>query len=370
MSTIAILGANSQVGSEVSLLLSQMEGISVVPIVRTKLGASLLARCGLECRVGSILDAAVAPALLGGVDLVADFSIPRGQPAVTWKLAKENIEAAFRHSPAQVPYLYVSSTMAFGMDASDSRYAHRTISRSAYASFKRRAERLAERQGRLHRRPVYIFRLGQVHGELQQVSRYWKLLVTSEPVSVAGAGDIPCDTVFCSTIAGALADLLGGHDPPGHYTVLENPDWTWKQMWEFYGRQRGIDVEVLGRDASAPGKAGIAQAFAGVVRVALGSLKSRKDFLMAHIPLSQQMEYRLKLRYLSGRATEEIAEAQRSVVELPHFLQGPVPGRRLTKSPAADARNLSAARRVRSILDERLRPEGHNFEADAISGDG
>ena len=43
MTTIGVIGANGQVGAEVCLFLSEMEGIEVVPICRTEaeVGAQL-----------------------------------------------------------------------------------------------------------------------------------------------------------------------------------------------------------------------------------------------------------------------------------------------------------------------------------------
>ena len=72
MHTIAVIGANGQVGSEVCLFLSLYGDIKVFPISRTRLGSAFLRICGLSCRHGSVADTVYAPALLEGCDVVVD----------------------------------------------------------------------------------------------------------------------------------------------------------------------------------------------------------------------------------------------------------------------------------------------------------
>jgi hypothetical protein len=361
MPTIAVLGANGQVGSEVCLILSQMHDVVVLPIVRTRLAAALLHRCGLECRVGSLDDSVETASLLSGADLVADFSLPQGQRSQGWSLASEHIMSVLRHAPPRVPYVYMSSTMAFGMNAGERRYANRLFSRTQYSSYKRRVERFVARQGRILRRPVYTFRLGQVHGELQQVTRLCMSFVTSGPVYAERRGEIPCDTLLCSTLAGGLVNLLGAADPPGLYTVVENPDWTWKKTLEFCGEQRGVRAQVFDSGDAAGPPVKVSSALRRISRVILGSLRKHKEFVMAHVPMTPQLEARVKIRYLRGKATDEIGAARKRLMTTPHFLHGPVPGRRLSKSAIADAQVNDAMARVGALLEQCLGPEGRNF---------
>src|SRR5437867_4211094 len=99
MHTIAILGANGQVGSEVCLFLSLMSDIRVVPICRTRLASVFLRRCGLECRHGSLNNSDEARRLLEGADLVADFSLPRGLPSEVNAASQAIIGTAIAQAP-------------------------------------------------------------------------------------------------------------------------------------------------------------------------------------------------------------------------------------------------------------------------------
>jgi uncharacterized protein YbjT (DUF2867 family) len=111
MTSIAVIGANGQVGTEVCLLLSKIPGVSVIPVVRSKLGAALLERCGVECRIGALSSDSAAKALLEGCDLVADFSLPGGMLFEVRRAIRSNVSRAIRNAPRGAPYVFVSSTM-------------------------------------------------------------------------------------------------------------------------------------------------------------------------------------------------------------------------------------------------------------------
>ncbi len=65
MKRIAIVGANGQVGMEVSLFLRVTEGPTWNAIVRSELAAALLRRLGIPCRIGSLGNRGEAQALAG-----------------------------------------------------------------------------------------------------------------------------------------------------------------------------------------------------------------------------------------------------------------------------------------------------------------
>ena len=75
MKRVAILGANGQVGIEVSLRLRAVEGIEVVPIARNVSGSAFLRSNGMECRHGRISDFAVARSLIGDCDVVVNLAL-------------------------------------------------------------------------------------------------------------------------------------------------------------------------------------------------------------------------------------------------------------------------------------------------------
>ncbi len=198
MFTIVVLGANGQVGLEVCLFLHAMTDVAVVPVVRSELGAALLERCGIRCRIGALSDSRDSSRLLDGADLVVDFRLPTGLPAQVKRSTRDGIKRCIRQMPPSCAYTYISSTMAFGMGEVSAypRYAWHTWSRTSYAAYKRDAERHTRWRGRVNRRPIYILRLGQVFGELQGVARLLLQRAAAGPVAMPNAGRVLSDAVF------------------------------------------------------------------------------------------------------------------------------------------------------------------------------
>ena len=133
---IAVIGANGQVGREVSLFLSVM-GIDVVPISRTELGGIFLERCGLVCRYGSLGNQEDAKRLLDGCDLVADFAHPHGLPVKVRQAVILNIDTAVNHAPAGSPYVDMSTISAFGLPSDQTKKKTYFFSNTMYAADKR-----------------------------------------------------------------------------------------------------------------------------------------------------------------------------------------------------------------------------------------
>ena len=358
MPRVAIIGANGQVGVEVTLNLQAMPDVRVIPICRSELGASLLRRCGVDCRIGAVADRERARALLEGCDLVVDFSLPRGLPSEVRRPMRANIVNAISEAPAGVPYVFISTTTAFGMPMSARRYANYLVARTSYASSKRHGERLTRAMGLLRRRPTYVLRLGQVHGELQGVSRALLGAAGERTIALAKAGETPSDTVFCSTIALAIRNIALGLERPGDYTLLEAPEWSWRRMYEFYASERGKVATFVDAGVTAKGSSGPLSR--KVLGAALGLLKRNREILTAQLPgIAPTVEQYLKSAHLARSAAAEIAAGQARRYLAPTHWDGPVPGQRLGSLESGAAR--SAAMSVRELLDERLGPEGHNF---------
>jgi nucleoside-diphosphate-sugar epimerase len=364
MRSIAILGANGKVGMEVCLFLSVMEGIRVIPISRSELGSAFLLRCGLDCRIGSVTDPDRAGTLLADCDLVADFTLPGGYAADIRKSIRGIVTGAIDHAPSSVPFVYISSTMAFGMPASATAYGQFVVARGPYAANKRRAERIAHAYGLFRRRPVYALRLGQVHGELQGVSRALLNLATSEPVVLRGS-ETQSDAVFCSTIALALRNIAHGLEAPGTYTLIEAPEWSWRKVLEFYATQRGVHATVIplaGKPRHESMRALAGRMARTMVSRTIASLGQYKPVLTAQLmPPLREVEQRLKASWLARKAAEEVRTAEALSESLPAHLDGPVPGKRLRSLLDTGHAMQDAACKVRALLTEKLGPDSHNF---------
>jgi hypothetical protein len=180
------------------------------------------------------------------------------------------------------------------------------------------------------------------------------------PVMLAGDGSAPCDVVFCSTIAKALVNVLRRLDAPGTYSVLESPEWSLRQMYEFFSSEAGRELKLIG--GSNGGAAGPGVGWK-LVSTAIAALSKNKDFVTAHLlPSWPDLEQRIRGRYLARRAAADIAAGRARLISTPHHFRGPVPGKRLRSLVEAGTATPEEALRVRELLDRILGPASHNFK--------
>jgi len=232
---IAVIGANGQVGSEISLLLRMLPDVEIVPISRSVHGSSLLRRCGFDCRHGSIDSPAAARDLLGDCDVVLDFALPTGTVTQMQKDADNIICSAMAGGTQMRQYIYMSTMSVYRLQPDQPFYRR-------YGAIKRFAEKCAWRHGRRHGKEVYVLRLAQVHGELQAVTRKIRQEMRPGEVSVP---DGPSNTVFVFSIAEAVDQIRRGNVQPSTYTLVSNPAWSWADIHRHYAAEAGIVPEIV-----------------------------------------------------------------------------------------------------------------------------
>ena len=334
MVTIGVLGANGQVGSEVCLFLSQMEDVRVIPICRTEFGATLLRRCGLECRIGTLDGEAEATRLLAGCDLVADFTLPRETRVSEIRAAiNRTVEKGMTYAPAGAPFVYISSLVAFGVDPHDQNFRQRVLSPTLYGSTKRYAERLVFRTGKSLNREAYVLRLGQVHGELQSVSRGILRRLDEETAYVPLGRS---HAVFTYTIAESLANIANRKEKPGRYSLISAPDWSWTEVYEYYARRAGRTPNIITYEFSAD-EPSIGRAFKSLARriakPVIESAGRHRESITSYLPRPfPKLEQRLRAKWGLQRARAEVLEMNVSKLHSqyrPFKLHGEVPGNRL-----------------------------------------
>jgi nucleoside-diphosphate-sugar epimerase len=334
MVRIGILGANGQVGSEVCLFLSQMKDVKVIPICRTELGSALLRRCGLECRHGTLGKATEATRLLADCDLVADFTLPQDNGVSEIRAAiKRTIRTVMLHAPADAPFVYISSLMAFGVSPNDQTFRPRLWSRTLYGSTKRYAERLVFRLGKRSHRDVYVLRLGQVHGELQSVSRSIMRRLEEEAAYVPVGRSY---VVFTYTIAEALVKIATGKEKPGRYSLISAPDWSWTEVYEYYARRAGHEPNMVTFEFGAVTRSSRRQVESLARRIANPVIQSasqhRESITSYFLRPFPKLEQRFRAVWGLRRARAEVSQMimlKRQGQYRPFNVQGEVPGERL-----------------------------------------
>jgi nucleoside-diphosphate-sugar epimerase len=352
MYTIAIVGANGQVGSEVCLSLQAMDGVQVIPICRTPTSSTFLRWYGFECRHGSLEDDACAASLLSGCDLIADFSLPRGLSSDIRLTAGHIIDNIAHHAPPSSRWVYMSTVMALGMGSSSDAIRPYYIARTVYGAWKRAAEKQVLHLGKQTRHEAYVLRLGQVHGAIQPVSQIIQQEIAngqfrySDGVSIA---------VFAHAIAKALLSIARGGEKPGRYTLVQ--DWTERQVYEYYCR-------LLGKMSDASAYIGpdkfisdswrqrmLAYMRNQVVNPVLNTLVRNRELLVGNLlGRFPEWERRIGALYSIHRARAEISRFTATQVPLRSPACVSIPGKRLAGAACDTAELDLQCQRVHELL--------------------
>jgi len=350
MTTIGIIGASGQVGTEVCLFLKTYPGVRVIAIVRASISGAILRRFGIEVRVGTFATPEESARLVGDCDVISDFSaISTGEVAQTCAHYAKNITAALQYSPPRGSYVFISTINAFGMGDDFNVAKNYWISHSVYAYTKRYAERLALRLGKRQGKRTFVFRLGHVHGLLQRVSQFTAELVCG-PYTEFEYPDTPSYTIFCHTIAEAIVNVGAGKDAPGIYTLISEPAWSWKEVLEYYvppGRHLKITLRptqqavrwmrVANKLKSATLRLGYR--YQGTIRANV----------LHRLP---QLELKIRGKFYRHKARQQIWELQNQFIYRPPLVhEGVFPGKRLASCSDSRVTMAEKTAEARRMLD-------------------
>jgi hypothetical protein len=176
--------------------------------------------------------------LLGDCDLVLNLALASGNPAQIRSTEDLLIHNSFEFAPPGATVVYFSTQSVYG-DPTPGQYIRW---RNPYGRAKRVSESRVLAAARRFRRRAYILRLGHVCGELQGIS----LDIRRDLIqgrAVLPARDVPSNTVLTASILDAVEEILRGRVQPGTYDLLNTPQWTWKQVYEYEARRTGVSFD-------------------------------------------------------------------------------------------------------------------------------
>jgi len=324
--TIGILGATGQVGTEVCLYLTTYSNIRVIAISRSEVGTALLKRFGIECRIGSLATELEAQALLADCDVVVDFMAIIATNLITYKnFYHNNITKAIQHSSPNTKYVFISTINAYGMGQYYNKAKYYLIPHTIYAVSKRYAEKIAYQQAKKYAKELYVLRLGHVHGLWQKVSYLTQELV-KKPYHTFEYPDTPSYTVFCFTIAEALVNIAANKERQGTYTLVSSPAWSWKEVLEYYATKPiNVVLTSIGTTSMLQNLLNtIKQNFMGVL------IRHKETFranILSYFPF---LEDKLRIGFTEKRVVTEIKKyIEEGVYRDRHIHIGTIPGQRL-----------------------------------------
>jgi nucleoside-diphosphate-sugar epimerase len=165
--SVAIIGANSQVGTELAVLLRN-RGHPVVPVVRNQLAGAFFEQNGFDIRIGDVTNVEDADRVLHDAEgvLIAAY-VRRWTNAVPKRARELNLDIArnaVRYSADNATIIYFSSISAFGKPM----YGPDLPEGAAgYAKDKRHLENAVTEACERHDKPCFPLRLGIVMGPFQ-----------------------------------------------------------------------------------------------------------------------------------------------------------------------------------------------------------
>jgi nucleoside-diphosphate-sugar epimerase len=307
MTRVAVLGANGQVGAELCLLLSQLGSIELVPICRNRTGSAFLRWSGIRCRHGRPASNEDAAFLLADCDVIVNSALASGSPAEVRRAEDAIVRNAFRYSRPDATVIHFSTQSVYG----DARPGKQVRWRSLYGRAKLATERGVRHESKRSGKPAYLLRLGHVGGALQEISLNVRQQIREGRV-VLPEVDVASNMVHTVTIADAVLAIIKGTVDPGCYDLMNVPQWTWRQVYEFEAARCGCElhptiVPVAGADFSLK-KA--ARAAARAVSNLAGGSAARQLIAsgLAHLP--PRLSARAQAWWYRKRARTELAALQ------------------------------------------------------------
>ena len=292
---VAVLGANGQVGTELCLYLKVMGFCTPIAIARSHTSTTVLSRAGIDCRSGDLTNARTAAELLTDIDLIFDLALPNGRNLrETKRMLMARGTSIFSAATPSKGFVLASTTSVY-------RYSASLPFFRAYRSMKLFSERLSQSLGAKHGVPVYVFRLGEVHGELQSCSNSLRqnLLDNTVPIHVP---DQPSNTIFVFSIAEAIRAVLFERTTPQIYAVISHPAWSYAELVEWYATKLAVNATTIAE--SVRHTFPIAQGFSSVrnwIRLGLSGLVDHYKELLSAIVSACSEELDQALRFARTR---------------------------------------------------------------------
>lgn len=314
----AVIGANGHVGTELCFLLR--DSVDVVPIVRNRLGTIFLQHHGLKCRIVDISQENDAEKNLHDIDVVviAAWVADRfsGSQNQTSKLINEKIiKNSIRFSSKNAVIIYLSTIRAFShkIDPTTSRFWS-----PRYDKEKQHLEHILLSECKKRKKKGFPLRIGHVFGENQpNTIEIKKILSNTKKILIQAHPESKSNVVHIVTLKDAILRCTQSDVKPNVYSVVNHPQWTWKDVYEYYNNKKvQIEFKIPMRSSR------------NINNFFWKILKSNKKFM---VPILYHMPRRLEkniLRKLSMKRIQlEISTLKdEEVISSGNFNYKPIPG--------------------------------------------
>ena len=227
---IGIVGGNSEVAIEMSAYLRDL-GHEIIPIVRNKLAAAYLAYSNYDYRIADISHESDCRETLPDIEVVviAAHARPFSRGYNSFKNARETnkciIKNTVEYSDRNATIIYLSSIAAYGKEYSVD---------GNYTKEKRSSEKFLTKYCKKYGKNWYALRLGHVFGNnTNYVKEIKQNRADVEPLVVDTLPSTSSNTVHPQLISEVINICCNKNINSGEYAVINNPQWTWRDVFEF-----------------------------------------------------------------------------------------------------------------------------------------
>ena len=240
---LAVIGANGQVGTELCFLLR--ENVDLIPIVRNKLGKIFLEHNGFKCRIADISQEKDAEENLRDIDVVvitayAVDPLSGSQSQISKTINEKIIKNSVRFSSENSTIIYMSTIRAFAhkVDPTTSRFWP-----PRYDNEKQHLERVMLSECRKRRKRGFPLRIGHVYGENQGSTKNIKKILSNKKIVIQASPESKSNVVHTVTLKDAILKCTQPEVKPRVYSVVNHPQWNWKDVFEYYNKKTQIEFK-------------------------------------------------------------------------------------------------------------------------------
>lgn len=225
---IAIVGANGQVGKEISSIFSAW-GHNVTALVRNPYGAAYFHTHGIPYVIGNVAKSNTADSALENADIVVVAAVVRGEFKVAAKLNEEILAACVGKANTRACVVFFSSIRVFSRQIDHNLKWFEPL--PSYDREKKISEAVFRRMCQARDIRGRLFRLGHVVGRHQAKTR--KFAEALKGGSVLGVDPRRASNVVHTvTICDAILKASREEDAFISATVVNEPQWTWRMVFE------------------------------------------------------------------------------------------------------------------------------------------
>ena len=328
VNAIGLNSSDAMLEMELCLLLRE-EGFEVVPIIQSEIGSAAIVSKEFPYRIADMTIEEDAADVLSDIDVVvflkeATPNAPHGQPKVAREINQKVVDNLVKYSKRSSSIIYISSISAWGGKLA-SKYQHDLLVRE-----KRFIEKRVKRKCTVWNRKyknqkrAYILRVGHVMGMMQkQTNELEKLLGKGGRIYIDADGNLESNVTHIMVVIRAIVMCQNKEIKPGKYTVVNSPQWSWKEVIEYYAPE-GTKIQFYG--SKSGNKKSIKDNVVSMIWKMAEAQKSRLVPLLTY--MSEGRNIQVVNKHLRGESKEAINNLKHKVgIGLDMFSYNPAPGK-------------------------------------------